>query len=190
MAGEDREGEEAGEPGTAPEAAMVPDLATVLVVEGMDLAEVGVVVEGAAVEVAKEVVAGPVMDLVADLDTGVAMEVTGVAEVVVAAAAVEEEEVTGAARDTGPAPVMALVLVTEVLGAVAVGAVVAEEVVEGEAGPGLATDQVMGQDLAAEAGDTIEESRWGAATILYLALCSQMLRTRFYPLSRVCISVG
>ena len=166
--GEDREGEEAGEPGTAPEAATVPDLATVLVVGGMDLVEVGVVVEGAAVEVAKEVVAGPVMDLVADLDTGVAMEVTGVAEVVVAAAAVEEEEVTGAARDTGPAPVMALVLVTEVLGAVAV---VAEEVVEGEAGPGLATDQVMGQDLAAEAGDTIEESRWGAATILSSSRC-------------------
>ena len=169
--GEDREGEEAGEPGTAPEAATVPDLATVLVVGGMDLVEVGVVVEGAAVEVAKEVVAGPVMDLVADLDTGVAMEVTGVAEVVVAAAAVEEEEVTGAARDTGPAPVMALVLVTEVLGAVAVGAVVAEEVVEGEAGPGLATDQVMGQDLAAEAGDTIEEIRWGAATILSSSRC-------------------
>ena len=120
--GEDREGEEAGEPGTAPEAGMVPDLATVLVVEGMDLAELGLVVEVAAVEVAKEVAAGPVMDLVADLDTGVAMEVTGVAEVVVAAAVVEEEELTGAARDTGP--VMALVMVTKVL-----GAVVAEEVV-------------------------------------------------------------
>ena len=162
---EDREGEEAGEPGTAPEAAMVPGRATVLVVEGMGLAEVGVgvVVEAAVVEVDKEVVAGPVMDLVADL--GVAMVA---AEAVVAAVAAVAAEV-GVGRDTDPvrARVMAPVLGTEVLEEV-VEAAVGEEVEEGETGRDLVTDLVLGLDLAAVVADTLEGSRIPRCLLLYL----------------------
>ena len=35
----------------------------------------------------------------------------------------------------------------------------------------MVTDLVMGLDLAAEAVDTIEESLWGAATILSSSRC-------------------
>ena len=164
---EDREGEEAGEPGTAPEAAMVPGRATVLVVEGMGLAEVGVgvVVEVAVVEVDKEVVAGPVMDLVADLDTGVAMVA---AEAVVAAVAAVAAEV-GVGRDTDPvrARVMAPVLGTEVLEEV-VEAAVGEEVEEGETGRDLVTDLVLGLDLGVVVADTLEGSRIPRCLLLYL----------------------
>ena len=153
---EDREGEEAGEPGTAPEAAMVPGRATVLVVEGMGLAEVGVgvVVEVAVVEADKEVVAGPVMDLVADL--GVAMVA---AEAVVAAVAAVAAEV-GVGRDTDPvrARVMAPVPGTEVLEEV-VEAAEGEEVEEVETGRDLVTDLVLGLDLAAVVANTLEGSR-------------------------------
>ena len=159
---EDREGEEAGEPGTAPEAAMVPGRATVLVVEGMGLAEVGVgvVVEVAVVEVDKEVVAGPVMDLVADLVVAMVA-----AEAVVAAVAAE----VGVGRDTDPvrARVMAPVPGTEVLEEV-VEAAVGEEVEEGETGRDLVTDLVLGLDLGVVVADTLEGSRIPRCLLLYL----------------------